>query len=237
MPVEVIVAAVPGYSSFEAVDWYDEFLHKLGADITIIYLGWNDMGELHPFGLRYKNEGLYREPTLMGFLMRHLYFTRVPYFFLGRIERSMPVDLTPLSQEQEKVIADFYPTHYERNLKLLIEKSKAQRSLVYLLSLPGLITHSPTEEELGRMHFPRNMRKHLASYKAVYEKYLHALRQVSAETKTPIIHLDELIRTPAQREIFTDTMHINQEGADRFGKYIADRIRNKVAEIIATKSM
>ena len=34
--VEVIVGAVPGYSSFEALHWYDEFLHLLKPDITII---------------------------------------------------------------------------------------------------------------------------------------------------------------------------------------------------------
>lgn len=234
--IKVIVAAVPGYSSHEALDWYDEFLHKLKADITIIYLGWNDMGELHPFGLRYKTEGLYRETTFIGFLMRHLYLARVPYFFLGRIERYMPVDLTPLSEHQEKILAEFYPTHYENNLASLVQKAKAQKSGVYFLSLPGLITHSPTEEELTRMHFPRNMRKHLAVYKAVYEKYLHVLKKVSAETLTPIIYLDELIKTPAQREIFTDTMHINHEGADRFGKYIADQIKNSVAaKILQTR--
>src|SRR4030095_296267 len=233
-PVEVIVAAVPGYTSHEGLLWYDEFLYKLNADIMIIYLGWNDT-QFHPFGLRYKTEGLSRKPTLIGFLMRYLYLASVTYFFLGRIEMNMPVDLTPLNEEEETILAEFYPTHYDNNLRSLIKKAKAQGSFIYLLSLTGLITYSPTEEELERMHFPRNMGKQLAVYKAVYEKYLDALKKVAEETQTPIIYLDKLIETPKQRKIFTDSMHINQEGADRFGKYIADQIKDKVAEAIAAK--
>jgi lysophospholipase L1-like esterase len=236
-PVEVIVAAVPGYSSYEGLYWYDEFLHKLNADIIIVYLGWNDMGVWNPFGLQYKNQGLYREPTFIGFLMRYLYLARVPYFFLGLVERYMPVDMTHLSEEQEKILADFYPTHYENNLTSLIRKSKAHGSLVYFLSLPGLITYRPTEEESKRMHFPRNIRKHLRAYKAVYEKYLAALKTVSTETQTPIIYLDNLIETPQQRTIFYDTMHITEEGSQRFGRYIANEIKERVAELITTKTL
>jgi lysophospholipase L1-like esterase len=235
--VEVIVAAVPGYNSHAALDWYDEFLHRLKADIVIIYLGWNDMGELHPFGLRYKNEGQYRETTLIGLLMKYFYFARIPYFFLGRLERSMPVDLSPLSDEQMRILADFYPTHYETNLRSLVQKAKADGSMVYLLSLPGLITYPPTEEELQIMHFPRNMKKKLAVYKAVYDKYLYTLQRVAAETKTQMIYLDQLIKKPELRRIFTDTMHIDHEGAQVFGKYIANEIKSKIAELIAAKSV
>jgi lysophospholipase L1-like esterase len=234
-PIEVIVAAVPGYTSYQALDWYSEFLYKLKPDITIIYLGWNDMGQYHPFGLKYKNEGLYTERTFVGSLMENLYFARVPYYFLGVLEMRMPVDMSPLSHEQEKILANFYPTHYEDNLTSIIQKSKLQGSIVYLISLTGRLSYPPTEEDRKIMHFPRNIRKHLKVYQTIYDKYVYSLKKVSAETQTPIIDLDELIKTPEERKIFTDTVHINRKGAERFGLHIANEIRQTVAEIIQRK--
>ena len=147
----------------------------------------------------------------------------------------MPVDVSPLTDEQAKILDEFYPIHYEFNLRSLIHKAKTDQSLVYLLSLPGLITYPPTEEELQIMHFPRNMKKKFAVYKGVYDKYLSALKKVAADTRTQIIYLDQLIKTPEQRRIFTDTMHIDAEGADAFGRYIGHEIKSKVRELLATK--
>lgn len=230
--VEVIVGAVPGYSSYQALDWYNEFLYKLKPNIAIIYLGWNDMGQYHPFGLKYKNENLYQKQSILGYMMQNIFMLRLPYFFIGRLERSKPVDLSPLNEEEEKVLNEFYPLHFEENLNRLIQQLKQQGTLVYLLSLPGLITNDPTNEELKIMHFPRNTGKKLQIYKAIYKKYASTLEKVSMDTNTPIIDLCELIKTAEQRRIFTDTMHINADGARLFGHYIAENLRSKVKEML-----
>ena len=87
--IQVICGAVPGYHSYDALDWYDEFLHKLKPDISIIYLGWNDLAQYHPFGVKYKTEKLsYSNKTFIGSLMEYFYILRVPYFFIGRLESS-----------------------------------------------------------------------------------------------------------------------------------------------------
>ena len=234
--VEVIVGAVPGYSSYETLNWYNEFLHELRPDIAIIYIGWNDIGQYHPFGLRYKNEGLsYQKRSLIGSLMENLYILRIPYFLIGRIERSKPVDTSPLTSEEKGILDDFLPTHYTTNLKTLIQKLKEQGSTVYLLTLAGLITYPQTDEELARMHFARGMKRKLEIYKAVYKKYEEALEEVSISTETPIIDLRELIRSASQRDILTDTMHINVKGAELYGNYIAETIKTKVGEILMLK--
>ena len=197
----------------------------------------------HPFfdllddvGFSFRNEGIYQKRTNIGFLMEHLYFTRIPYYFLGLIERSRPVDVSPLTTAQVKILSNFAPTHYENNLTSLIQKSQEQGSTVYLLSLASLLTHSPTEEELKVMHFPRNTKKQLKVYQAIYHNYLEHLEKVSAAMQAPIIYLDELIKTPEQRKFFTDTMHINTEGAERFGRHIANQIRPEIAKLIDLKS-
>ena len=234
--IEVVVGAVPGYSSYEALDWYEELLHELEPDITTIYLGWNDMGQFHPYGLRYKNERLYQDRTLLGRLMEYSYLMRVPYFFGGRIERSRPVDLTPMDADQRRELDAFKPTHFETNLESLIAQLRTAGSDVYLIGLAGLVTGTPTDEELSRMHFPRNMNKKLALYKAVYDKYAASLANVARRTDTPVINLGPLIRTPEQRLIFTDTMHINPEGAELYGAFLAAELRPAVAAIAAERS-
>lgn len=236
--IEVISGAVPGYSSYDALDWYEEFLNELDPDIAIIHLGWNDMGQYHPFGLRYKNESLaYQEKSLIGSLMQNIYFLRVPYFFLGRIEQAKPIDLSPLSPDDNKMIDKFEPSHFLTNLKTLVSKLRAQGSYVYLVNLAGLNTFDPTESEIARMHFSRGLDKKLSRSKAVYDKYEAALELAAEEANTPTIDLRTLIDTVEKRAIFTDTMHINVEGSEIYGEYIAEEIREKVAELLATKQM
>lgn len=232
--IEVICGAVPGYCSYKALDWYNEFLNKLNPDIAIIYLGWNDMGQYNPFGLRYKNESLsYRKRTWVGALMENLYFLRIPYFLIGRIERTRPVDISPLTPKERDVLDNFVPTHYKANLTSLIQKLKKQGTAVYLVSLAGLNTYSPTNDELNRMGFARGTHKKLAIDKAVYIKYMAAVEEVHKNTETPIIDLRETIRSEEQRKIFTDTVHINIEGAEYFGNYIAVFIKQTVEGILA----
>ena len=234
--IEVVVGAVPGYCSYKALDWYNEFLYKLKPDISVIYIGWNDMGQYHPFGLRYKTEPLsYTEKSLIGTLMSKLYILRIPSYFSGRIEKSKSVDKSPLSSNEKKVLDDFYPDHYSENLKTIIEKLKVQGSSVYLVSLAGLITHEPTKDELERMHYPRGMNRKYEIYKAVYDKYQDALEKVAINTEIPIIDLRTLIDKPDKRYIFSDTMHINEEGADLFGTCMANTLRPDVGEILNRK--
>lgn len=231
--IEVIVGAVPGYDSYKALDWYNEFLNKLDPDIAIIYIGWGDMGQYHPFGLRYKNESkAYMQRTWVGKAMEKLYILRVPYFFMGRIEHSLPVDTSVLTPQEEAVLDRFTPTHYKANLTSLIQGLKKEGAVVYFIRPVGLITYNPTSYEIRKIHFPRNMKKKLAIYRAVYSKYMAALEEVSLDNRIPIIDLREIIQTEAQRGIFQDTMHISIKGAEQFGDYIAEFIKPKVEEIL-----
>jgi lysophospholipase L1-like esterase len=152
------------------------------------------------------------------------------------MERSKPVDLSPMTAEEKSIVERFAPTHYEKNLKSLILKCKQDGSVVYLLPLVGLLTYPPTDDELRIMHFPRNLGKKLEVYRAVYDKYVKSVYQVADDTSTPVLDLSEIIKTPDQRKIFTDTMHLNEEGAQAFGVFIARHLRANVEGRLATKS-
>ncbi len=236
-PIEVLVGAVPGYSSYDALDWYDEFLYQLNPDIALIALGWNDIGQFHPFGLQYKNSGLYRERTLLSRLMEMFYFMRIPYLITGYIERSKSVDTAPLTIEESRKLKHFIPTHFRKNLLSLVRKLQLNNCRVYLLTLAGLVTYSPTVEELKKMHFPRNMDKKLQIYQHIYRTYNNVIEYVARQTATPMIDLRTLIQSPEKRKIYTDTMHLNPSGAEAYGAYIAERLRPFVAQILKRKSL
>lgn len=230
---ETIVGAVPGYSSYEALDWNEEFLNQLDPDIATIYLGWNDMGQFHPFGLRYKNERLYQEQTAFGWLMSHSYAARFPYFFAGRFERSRPVDMSPPTESESAVMDAFYPTHYEENLETLIRNLEGNGTRPYLVSLTGLVSYDESEQEVQLMHFPRNLGKKLSLYQGIYEKYQLALHNVASSTDTPIVDLTERVRDEDRLKIFTDTMHITPYGAALYAESIADELDNQISLLVA----
>jgi lysophospholipase L1-like esterase len=233
--VEVVVGAIPGYSSIEARLWFDEFLGGLGADITLIYLGWNDMGQYHPFGLAYKNEGLYQKPTLAGWLMEHSHLARLPYAIAGVRESRGEIDLAPLTPDEARKLEQFVPTHYEENLRHLVQESQKAGSEVRLISLTSLLTHEPTPEDLAKMHFPRNTGRKLAIYQRIYEKYVASLEKVATELNVTMIDLSPLVADPADREIFTDTMHVNEQGAERYARHIADALDPQVKSALQYK--
>jgi len=236
-PIEAIVGAVPGYSTYEAVAWFDETLASLRPDITVIYLGWNDMGQFHPFGLRYKNEGEYRPPSAVGTAMIHVHFLRIPYFFIGRWEQARPIDLMPPTEEEQRILDGFVPIHYETNLTYLVSRSKAGGSTVFLVSLASLLTFDVQASDLEIMHFPRGLGRKLSLYQIIYEKYVSSLDAVARATTTPIIDLSELIRDPAERRIiFTDAMHVTEEGAERYARVIAKSLTPAIDSIVASRA-
>ena len=78
------------------------------------------------------------------------------------------------------------------------------------------------------LHFPRGMNKKLSRYSAILAKYKEALNKVSDQTQTPIIDLDQTVSKPGQRDIFTDTMHINTQGAEQYATLISNYILEEV---------
>ena len=228
--IEVICGAVPGYDSFDVLDWHDEFFYKLKPDISIIYIGWNDLGQFQPFGLKYKTEKLsYSRKTIRGFLEENLFLMRIPYFFIGRAERQKPVDNSEMTDIEKDALSQFYPSHYLNNLNALIKKLKGNGTKVYVIPLAGLVTHKNiTQEEKQLIRFPRGMNRKYNLYKGTYLKYTQALDSVIKINNVEMIDIRELIKTPADREIFTDDCHINLEGAEVFGSFISESISEYV---------
>lgn len=228
--IDVINASCPGYDSRTARSWYETEVDGYEHDMFIIYIGWNDMGQFNPDGLAYKlNEtGYLKEPNLFQQMILNCYVLRSVYVIQGHWERRGNLSFTPLDADEAKRYADFYPIHFEKNLRALVDLAKSRNRKVFLLNYASILNEAPTPEEQRRIHFPRGMGKKLAKYLALKMSYEAALHKVASETGTPIIDIESIFRDPESRKVFSDAMHFEAEGADR----IADRVATEVAPLI-----
>jgi len=234
--IEVICAGIPGYDSFQLLDWYNDFLFKLEPDIAIIYIGWNDIGQYHPFGLQFKNQKLsYQERSIIGYLMENLYFLRIPYYFLGKIERNKKIDKSTLTFDEKQKISSFKPDHYYDNIYNLITKLQLKGSKTFLVSLVGLTSYSPTEDEFERMTFGRGFKRKYEIYKSVHDQYQIALEKLSNETESPLISINDVVKTENDRKIFYDIMHTNLDGAQVYGDFITNILLPDIKNLVIYK--
>ena len=89
-----------------------------------------------------------------------------------------------------------------------------------------------------KMHFARGMKRKLAIYESVYSKHQKELENVAQTTQTLIIDIQELIQDVKTRDaVFTDMMHITEQGAELYGNKIAESIRGRVSQILKIKEI
>ncbi len=95
---------------------------------------------------------------------------------------------------------------------------------------------SNESKSAGRWAVLDGLGKKLSIYQSLYNKYNDVIQYVARKTQTPVIDLRELIRSPGKRNIYTDTMHLNEAGAEVYGAYIAAQIKPRVAQMLERKS-
>ncbi len=221
LQVEVINASCPGYRSDQLRMWYEREIDGYEHDLLIIYMGWNDMA----FPQLQARAAIPPEPSFLqrqvarSYLMRYLSFRQqVP-------SRDQPVALAPMSDaEMRDFRAWSYPAYFEQNLIAIIGLAKSRHRRVFLLNYATLLTDSPTEDEQRRMHFPAWMDRRLHVFLSYIEAHELALARVSRTTDTPIIDIKSLFTTAADRQVFTDSTHFDQRGAELIASRVAEMI-------------
>jgi lysophospholipase L1-like esterase len=228
--IEIINASVAGYDSRQARVWYEREVNDIEHDMLLIYLGWNDMGQYNPDGLVYKLEetGYLKEPNIFDKLILNVYLLRSMYVIRGYLERRQQFNADPLTADELKRYEDFYPTHFEQNLKSIIELAKAKNRVIYMLNYGGLVVENPTDEEKAKMHFPRGMGRRLAKYRSLMKSYERALGNVSEQTAVPIIDVKAWFADPEHRRVFTDSAHFKEEGSDMFADVVANVVKQDI---------
>jgi lysophospholipase L1-like esterase len=228
--IDVIEAACSGYDSRQARVWYEREVNDIEHDMLLIYLGWNDMGQYNPDGLVYKREevGMLKAPTLFEKMILNIYLLRSLYVIQGYIERAQALSFEPLTGDDLKTYSEFYPQHFEDNLKTVIGLAKAKGRIVRMLNYGGLVVENPTPEEQPKIHFPRGMGRRMPKYLALLNAYKKVLQKVSIETNTPIIDVETFFSDPKNRTVFTDSAHFTTEGADMFAEIVSKAVVKEI---------
>ena len=108
-------------------------------------------------------------------------------------------------------------------------------SEVYIISMAGLISDELDQAGFDMMHFPRGMNKKYEIYKSVYLKYLESMNEVARDTITEVIDINKILERN-DRFFFTDSMHINKQGAKLYGYYIADKLKGSIGILLDSKN-
>lgn len=224
LDVETLNAAVPGYSTKNARALFESDLSRYDADYFFVYLGWNDLGQYGPEGLPYKRDDAGYALNPVQRFLTNVYTLRLLYASQQLVRRLSPSVYEPLAAADEALYAGYYPTHYEENLRSILRLAKSRYPNVLLMNLATITNDDPTEWELETAHYPTGMDKNMKKLHGLVQRYNDVVAKVAREEQVELIDLYRMFDDPEARREFTDSCHVNHEGAAR----IADAVTKVV---------
>lgn len=222
--IEVVNAAVPGYSSDNARNLFEHELSRFEGDYFFVYLGWNDLGQFGPEGLPYKRQATGYQVTPVQRVLSSIYLLRYAFLMPSMLDRERETFDRPLDAREQKIYGDYRPTHFERNLRQILSLAKRRYPHVFVMNLATITNADPTPSELQRAHFPRGMGKNMRKLDLLVRHYNDSVAVVAREQGVSLIDLHAAFDSREARETFTDSCHMNRAGAARVARLIADEI-------------
>ena len=220
---EVINAGAPGYSSFESLAMLQFRGLELRPDIAVVYLGFNDLRastwpEVQPDNSHFRRSwGAPDSPTTRllelseTFLLARWFFTdhRHKVIELARYV-IVPEDGDQLTHGLQKPKEQGF-INFERNVRSIVAVARAHGMRVLLVTQAygeGTID-AQRAEIIG----------------AAMSRISRIVRQIGGEGTDPDVALLDARRLlPTMPGIFTDGVHMNDDGADFFARLITARM-------------
>ena len=227
--VETLNAAVPGYSSESARALFETEISQYDGDYFFVYLGWNDLGKYGPEGLPYKRRAMGYQLNPVQSMLTHVYSLRLLYAAQDFWRHSRPSIDAPMSAADERLYAEYHPQHYEDNLRAILALAKARYPNVFVMNLATITSPSPTESELRRAHYPTGMDKNMRKLDRLVGTYNAVVAKVAAVERVDVIDLHALFDTEAARRNFTDSCHVDRDGAARIATAVREHILQRQA--------
>lgn len=222
--VETVNAAVPGYSSENARLLFEHELSDFDADWLFVYLGWNDLGQYGPEGLPYKRRDQGYELSALQRALTNVYSLRFLYAARQLWLHRRPTTDQPLAPEDAALYAGYRPAHFDANLRAILERARERYPNVVLLSLATITSEAPSDRELRIAHFPTGMDKNVRKLHQLVGTYNAVVHEVANDLGVQVIDLYALFDNPAARQHFTDSCHMDAQGAARIAEAVAERI-------------
>ena len=234
IPVQTLNAAVPGYSTRNARALFESDLSRYDGDYFFVNLGWNDLGQYGPEGLPYKRDEAGYALNPIQRVLTQIYTLRLLYAAEQMWRHTTTSVDEPMSPADAQLYATYYPTHFEENLRAILTLAKRRYPNVAIMRLATITNDHPTEAELRLAHYPTGMDKNMRKLHALVSRYNEVIDGVAAEQQVPTIDLFALLDSESARRNFTDSCHLNRDGADRVARVVADFILEREAPRDAT---
>jgi lysophospholipase L1-like esterase len=230
VPVETVNTAVPGYASHNARALFEAEVSDFDADVLIVNLGWNDLGQFGPEGLPYKRAARGYDVGPVGRVLANSFSIRLVYQLQRMVRRTLPVVSEPISPEKLELYDAYYPEHYEENLRAILERARERYDHVFINSLATITSENPTEWEMQTAHFPVGMRKNVQLLHKLVMIYNDVIFKVAGEEGVPVIDLYRTFDDPEARSHMTDSCHVDEAGAEIMARSVAEAIEPAVME-------
>jgi lysophospholipase L1-like esterase len=227
IPVETLDAAVPGHATDNARALFESEVSRFDGDWLFVALGWNDLGQYGPEGLPYKRMRVGYHLNPVEELLTHVYTLRLGYAVGDFVRHWQSSVYRPLSPSDQQVYERYYPQHYEDNLRAILALAKQRYPHVAVMNLATLTNDDPTPSELARAHYPTGMDRNMRKLDLLVRRYNEVVAAVAAEQHVEVVDLFGLFDDHASRASFTDSCHLDRNGAARIAAVIADRVASE----------
>lgn len=226
--VEGLNAAVPGFASHNVRALFEHEISKYDADLFILNVGWNDLGQFGPEGLPYKRHTAGYRVSPLQKLLSNIYLVRISYASQRFLRRYEPAFDAPLSPEDERLYDEYYPQHYYENLDAILRLAKQRYPRVFVINLASITSENPTQYQLDTAHFPVGMDKNMRKLHRIVLRYNETIDRVAREVDVPVIDIYSVFQTDEARQLMTDSCHVRAEGAALIARVVLEAIEDSL---------
>ncbi|MEO0289319.1 MAG: GDSL-type esterase/lipase family protein [candidate division WOR-3 bacterium] len=197
--IKVINAGVTGYTSYQGLLRFKNYILKFSPDILVVSFGWNDASTFF-----YGYDKNRKFPTAL----LHLYDHLKNYYFVKFIV-SQKIKLS--SQKGLDDLPRVSLQDYENNIREFVNLSQKKKFELVLLTRPYNIKQFKSEKDF---------RKNVSIYNDI-------LRKISKEYKIKLIDLEKIFNEKDDRSrYFVDDCHNNYLGFELISSLLYDSLQN-----------
>jgi hypothetical protein len=109
-------------------------------------------------------------------------------------------------------------------MRAILELARSRYPHVYVGSLGTITNDQPDDFALATAHYPTGMDKNMKKLHLLVLKYDAVVRRVARDLGVEVIDFHAAFDDPAARRTFTDSCHVNAEGARIMARLVADAI-------------
>lgn len=210
--IEIINAAVAGYTSEQGLRWYQQ-LRPLGAKVVLLSFGWNDMFP----ALNLPDKELGARNEFWASLHRLFRRTRIYQFIAA------PADERRSSADVKGLGLRVSPDDFRENLVKLVRQIRTDGATPLLATQPENLTPASSAyfASLKYVSTPEALA-------ALHRRYTTMIREVASQESVPLLDAEEEFQRRNREFLFEpDGIHLSPAGHNFVARLLVGALRNQ----------